>query len=92
MNMTTLELRAGIFETLNQMLDNEEALKQVNSYLLRLQKKMQKEQQTAALRPYTIEELHARADEAMAEIEAGEVMTSEEVFAEMEHKYPWLCK
>lgn len=44
------------------------------------------------LRPFTMEELHRRMDEAEAEIEAGEVMTSEEVFAEMERKYPWLCK
>ena len=44
------------------------------------------------LRPFTMEEIHQRMDEAEAEIEAGEVMTSEEVFAEMERKYPWLCK
>lgn len=43
-------------------------------------------------RPFTMEELNRWMDEAEAEIEAGEVMTSEEVFAEMERKYPWLCK
>ena len=44
------------------------------------------------LRPYTMEEINRRLDEAEAEIEAGEVLTSEEVFAEMERKYPWLCR
>ncbi len=44
------------------------------------------------LRPMTMEQLHQWMDEAEAEIEAGEVMTSEEVFAYMESKYPWLCK
>lgn len=44
------------------------------------------------LRPFTMEQLHQWMDEAEAEIEAGEVMTSEEVFAYMESKYPWLCK
>lgn len=44
------------------------------------------------LRPFTMEELNRWMDEAETEIEAGEVLTSEEVFAEMERKYPWLCK
>lgn len=88
--MTTMELRAGIFENLNLLLDNEEAMEQLNSYLLRLRKKMQKAQRQETLRPYTIEELQARADEAMAEIEAGEVLTSEEANAEVRQALLWL--
>ena len=35
------------------------------------------------LRPFTMEELHRRMDEAEAEIEAGEVMSCEEANAEI---------
>ena len=44
------------------------------------------------LRPYTMEELNARIDEAEAEIEAGETLSSQELFEHLEHQYPWLCK
>lgn len=42
------------------------------------------------LRPFTMEELHQRMDEAEAEIEAGEVMTCEEANAEIRRLLPWL--
>ncbi len=42
------------------------------------------------LRPFTMEELHQRMDEAEAEIEAGEVMTNEEANAEIRRLLPWL--
>lgn len=42
------------------------------------------------LHPFTMEELHQRMDEAEAEIEAGEVMTSEEANAEIRRLFPWL--
>lgn len=85
-----MELRAGIFEKINSLLDDEEAMRQLDNYLSRLNK--QAAIKVEKLRPYTLEELDARIDEAEAEIEAGEVMTNEEVFANMERKYPWLCK
>lgn len=44
------------------------------------------------LRPYTMEELNARIDEAEAEIEGGETLSSQELFEHLENKYPWLCK
>lgn len=42
------------------------------------------------MRPYTVEELYARVNESMAEIEAGEVLTSEEANAEVRRELPWL--
>ena len=42
--------------------------------------------------PYTLKELNDRIDEAEAEIEAGETLSSQEVFEHLEHKSPWLCK
>ena len=40
------------------------------------------------LRPFTMEELTRRMDEVEADDEADNLLTSEEVFAEMERKYP----
>ena len=42
------------------------------------------------LRPFTMEELNLRMDEAEVEIEAGEVMTCEEANAEIRRLLPWL--
>ena len=44
------------------------------------------------LRPFTMEELNRRMDEVEADDEADNLLSSEKVFAEMERKYPWLCK
>ena len=44
------------------------------------------------LRPFTVEELNRRMDEVEADDEADNLLSNEEVFAEMERKYPWLCK
>ncbi len=44
------------------------------------------------LTPFTMEELEAEIAESEADIAAGRVMTSEQVFREMEEKYPWLRK
>ena len=50
------------------------------------------EMETEWLRPFTMEELNRWMDEAEANDDADDLLTSEEVFAEMERKYPWLCK
>lgn len=50
------------------------------------------ERQEESLPPYTMEELDARIDEALEDIKAGRVYSSEEVHRMMENKYPWLCK
>ena len=44
------------------------------------------------LTPYTLEELHARIDHSITELDAGKGIPSSEVFHKMEQKYPWLCK
>lgn len=38
------------------------------------------------------EELYARIDHSIAELDAGKGIPSNEVFTKMEQKYPWLCK
>lgn len=40
----------------------------------------------------TKEELHARIDHSITELDAGKGIPSNEVFHKMEQKYPWLCK
>lgn len=40
----------------------------------------------------TKEELHARIDHSITELDAGKGIPSSEVFHKMEQKYPWLCK
>lgn len=47
---------------------------------------------TEWLCPHTKEEINAICDEAEADDEADRLLDSEQVFAMMESKYPWLCK
>ena len=77
--MSTVELRADVFERLNALLDNDEALTQLSSYMQRLQKKLKSEKAEEDLRPYTMEELNARIDEAEADDAADRLVPHEEV-------------
>ncbi len=42
------------------------------------------------LEPYTLEEIYAEIDESLADIEAGRVLTTEQVDKMMREKYKWL--
>lgn len=86
--MTTMELEAYKAELAREILmsDSRQLLDKVKK-LLRKEAKAREQ-----LTPYTLEELNARIDEAETQIEAGEVLTNDEVFNRMERKYPWLCK
>ncbi len=86
--MTTMELRAGIFEKLNSLLDNEEAMLQLNDYLHELNQKLD----LARKDFYTLNELNGRIDRAEIEISKGETLDSQNLFTEIEDKYSWLCK
>lgn len=90
--MTKMELRAGIFEKLNSLLDDEESLQQLDNFLYKLKKKSVHAQKRNIPPPYTMEELNARIDRSEMEIDTGKTLTNENVFKEMENKYPWLCK
>ena len=82
--MNTLEIEILRRELLRDILnvDDVEVLKKIRRSLDRLR-----------VRPVNaVQELNERIDEAEAEIEAGETLFSQELFAQMEHKYPWLCK
>lgn len=93
--MNTLEMEILRRELLRDILnvDDVDVLKKIRRSLDRLRvRPVNAVQEPGELRPYTMEELNKRIDEAEAEIEAGETLSSQELFAQMEHKYPWLCK
>lgn len=93
--MNTLEIEILRRELLRDILnvDDVEVLKKIRRSLDRLRvRPVNAVQEPEELRPYTMEELNERIDEAEAEIEAGETLFSQELFAQMEYKYPWLCK
>lgn len=84
--MTTMELEAYKAELAREILmsDSQQLLDKVKK-LLRKESKARE-----LLKPYTMEELNARIDEAEAEIDAGEVLTCEEANAEVRKALPWL--
>lgn len=91
MFMSTMELDAQRMELIRDIIktDNLEVLKKMKKYFVRVSK----EQIEEDLKPYTMEELNARIDEAEAEIDAGVPgYTMEEVHEMMTEKFPWLCK
>ena len=93
--MNTLEMEILRRELLRDILnvDDVDVLKKIRRSLDRLRvRPVNAVQEPEELRPYTMEELNKRIDEAEAEIEAGETLSSQELFAQMENKYPWLCK
>lgn len=71
-------------------IEDKELLKKALKSIKRLiaQKEKAIENKEEECRPYTMEELNARIDEA----EEGEGIPSHKVFSEIERKYPWLCK
>lgn len=84
--MTTMELEAYKAELAREILmsDSRQLLDKVK-LLLRKEAKVREQ-----LKPYTLEELNTRLDEAEAEIDAGEVLTCEEANAEVRKVLPWL--
>lgn len=87
--MTTLELKTSLIQEFTELLENEENLKKLQRYMRRLRRNsyaVPKEPTTAVeeeLTPYTLEELNARIDESEADIEAGRVISAEEMKREM---------
>lgn len=82
--MNTLEIEILRRELLRDILnvDDVEVLKKIRRSLDRLRvRPVNAVQEPEELRPYTMEELNERIDEAEAEIEAGETLFSQELFA-----------
>lgn len=93
--MTTLEFEARKAELAREILcnDSAEVIDAVKKAYHRIAKRVaNKPTQAEKPTPYTIEELHARIAESEADEEAGRMCNSEEVFARLEQKVPFLCK
>ena len=92
--MSSMELNALRGELAHDILNIEdiEVLKEVkrNLHQIIAQAKDEMKNKSSHPRPYTLEEIHSRIAESEAQITAGEVLTNEEVFANMRRKYPWL--
>ncbi len=58
--------------------------------MVKKKKKEKKLPKEPKLKPYTLEEIYAEIDESLADIEAGRVLTTEQVMAELRAKFPWL--
>ena len=92
--MSSMELNALRGELAHDILNIEdiEVLKEVKRSLHQIitQAKDGMKNKSSHPRPYTLQEIHNRIAESEAQIAAGEVLTNEEVFANMRRKYPWL--
>lgn len=85
----TPQLRAELFRQINPMLDSDVMLRKMIAYVKSLLAAQQAEQETAQekdydeekLKPYTMEELHARIDKAERDSAEGRYRTHDEVFA-----------
>ncbi|MBQ9666009.1 MAG: hypothetical protein IJV33_06030 [Bacteroidaceae bacterium] len=45
-----------------------------------------------APQPFTMEDIHRRLEQSVADAKAGRTMTCETVHANMETQFPWLCE
>ena len=89
--MTTMELRQSLFQEIAHIMDSDELTRKTLEYIRKLRMKEAKKNEVKEdLSPYTIEEINSWIDEAEEEEEKG--IPNEEVFRNMEKKYPWLCK
>lgn len=92
--MSSMELNALRGELAHDILNIEdiEVLKEVkrNLHQIIAQAKDGMKNKSSYPQPYTLEEIHSRIAESEAQIAAGNVLTNEEVFANMRRKYPWL--
>ena len=90
--MTTMELRASVFDSLNSLLDSEEALRRVDWYLRSLKEELEEVEMKAHedAVPYTMAEINARIDESERQVCDGDVFSDEDIDAELKEKFPWL--
>lgn len=81
--MTTIELNATLLKELSTIVSNEEMVKNVISYIRRLRRASDKNKAEESLKPYTIEELNTRIDQAEKNYAEGKHTSSEKVHQEI---------
>lgn len=86
-DMKTMELQKSLLNEVAAILDNEEMTEKAIRSIRRIRSKAgreeKKEEEAENLEPYTMEEINAMIDESEADIRAGRVIPSEQVFREI---------
>ena len=78
--MTTMELRADIFENLNFLLDNEEAMTQLKKYLCQLRNKVERDSPCK----YDVDDLTQRVRQGVQDARQGLGQSQAELVKEAE--------
>ena len=78
--MTTMELRADIFENLNFLLDNEEAMTQLKKYLCQLRNKVERDSPCK----YDVDELTQRVRQGVQDARQGLGQSHDDLVKEAE--------
>ena len=89
------QLRAELFRQINPMLDSDEMLRKMIAYVKSLLAAQPSEQEAAQekgydeepLKPYTIEELHARIAQSERDIAEGRVQDFDDFMRELEEEF-----
>ena len=87
--MSTMELRQSLLQEIANIIDSDELTRKTLEYVRKLRTKEAKKKEIETkedLTPYTMEEINSWMEEA-----GIPGMPHEEVFSNMEKKYPWLC-
>ncbi len=75
--------RAQLLQDISNV-DNLEVLESIRRAYRRAMGKLKKEKEEETLKPYTLEELHARIDRSEADFAAGRYITNEEMNRRMQ--------
>ena len=90
-DMKTMELQKSLLNEVAAILDNEEMTEKAIRSIRRIRSKAgreeKKEEEAENLKPYTMEEINAMIDESEADIRAGRVIPSEQVFREIKEEF-----
>ena len=93
--MKTMELQKSLLNEVAAILDNEEMTEKAIRSIRRIrskagrEEKEEEEEEAENLKPYTMEEINAMIDESEADIRAGRVIPSEQVFREIREEFGW---
>lgn len=83
--MTTMKLRQSVLQDVVSLLDNDEAMKELQKCVCRLKKKIEKSANPPC--QYTVEEVKQRLQESEKRYQQGEYVSHEEAMKQMEQ---WL--
>ena len=91
-DMKTMELQKSLLNEVAAILDDEEMTEKAIRSIRRIRSKAgreekEEEEEAENLKPYTMEEINAMIDESEADIRAGRIIPSEQVFREIREEF-----